>query len=457
MHMRYTLDQRMANLHITEQQQFQLALQQQEHDQHQQWQFEQQWQQQRNPRVTLNYLLADPAIYEPSPLEVCEQRRRLQHQTKELYNLESLQLPGRMPVTYQNPQPELFMEPFLTYPVDPSQGMSQDMLPDYELIDPNFYCNLGSPANGLQADYSWTDSGPSIQEATQEADFSGSNYGNQLVDDDAFDLLGDSIPSVQYDHDLSDAMVIDVADVNPPDTLQNFITAEAQQTQQEPAIEVQPQAPAARVRQPRAKTPSFSLDAFFQDFNASDDILRQPALPNHDLTGEALAKQLISELGLAFRLTELHRRWNKNKVNDWFKEVDLLDRLEGKKAIVPWGPLSDWLVMYQNELETILDRYGDVSNIDWQTERKVRADKYTLTKSLTSDLRDEAQRLIEVNKESLLELLVELTGQDGSEVKFVLDKKLRLVKAAVVNDCAVNGILALRVGPHGVYVDCKKA
>ena len=54
-------------------------------------------------------------------------------------------------------------------------------------------------------------------------------------------------------------------------------------------------------------------------------------------------------------------------------------------------------------------------------------------------------------------MLVELTGQDGSEVKVVLGKKLRLVKAAVVNDCAVNGILTLRVGPHGVYVECKKA
>ena len=55
--------------------------------------------------------------------------------------------------------------------------------------------------------------------------------------------------------------------------------------------------------------------------------------------------------------------------------------------------------------------------------------------------------------EALFKLLVELTGQtDLKEVKNALDKQLWLMKVTVAADCKANGILYLKVGPHGTYV-----
>ena len=480
---------RIAALRISQHQQFDLMIQQQESDQYQQQQFEQQCQQQRDHRMTLDYLLTGSGIYELSPLELYEQRRQLNHQTQQIVSSEPSQSQNQQPVAYQSPQSELYVQSSPIYPPDSNQGMhqglnqgtNQGMLPAYESLDPNFYCNLEALPNGEQTNYSWIDSGSANQdmdfkqclENALRVELAGLQHDTDvqqptvcLFDDIDFELgmgrVDSMAPEELHDPYPSSYPYIEApATINgnmvgsyPVNAQGNFSDTTAQ------VLQAQREATAERAHKPHNKPAPFSIDEFFTGFNPLEDILRQPTSPKRDLTSEALAKHLISELGLAIRLSELHHRWNNNnmrKSSKWFTEVDLLGRLEERGSITPWGPLSDWLVMYQTGLETILDRYGHGAKLNWQMDRKVRADKIVLSKSLREDLRCEASKLIGSNMEALFKLLVELTGQtDLKKVKTALDEQLRLMKAAVAKDCATNGVLYLNVGPQGTYVEGEK-
>lgn len=466
------LDMGMAGLHIgQQQQQFNLMLQLMGANQNcfYQQQFENQCTQQRDQRMTLEFLLADRDVYEPTPLEVYEQRRRSIHQTQQLYTPEILNSHSdQQSLTYQNSQLELSVQPFLTCPVDPNQGM----LPDYGLLDLNPYCNF--EANGDEqtgSSFDNPDAGEKdldFDECLANAlllgliDLQGGNGAEQPISNEPnFDLDMDIMRSDSMFQDEPDALHLSHSYAEAPGENDINMVGSIPIMQGDTSSSIsgvlqgQHQGPSKRVRKPRTEAPSFSLNMYFADFSTSEDILRQPLSPDYTLSGAALVKHLISELGLAMRLSELHRRWNYNqKLANWFKEVDLLDRLEERGILTPWGPLSDWLVLYQNGMEELLDRYGHGSNIDWQAERKVRADKVHLSKVLKANLREEYLQLIRVNTEALFKLFIDVIGQqDLNKLKIALDKQIRLMKAAVTEDCKQNGVLRLKTGPNGTYVD----
>ncbi|KAJ8108336.1 hypothetical protein OPT61_g8245 [Boeremia exigua] len=461
------LNQRMAALGISQQQQFELMIRQQEFERHQQYQFEQRLHQ-PDRRMTLDYLLADPNVYEPSPLEIYEQQRRLKHQAQEAFALQSLQSSNQQPVTCH---PELFP----TYPQETYQGMNQGMLSNHDLLDHNIYYNLEGPTNEAQAGHSWDDPGflaqepaaeelefetflanallgdiadMQLRESLKQSQFDGSFVNcnvNEGLNPMASEIQGYPYSSTQYWGEASDMMYIDTVSTGPV-TMQNNFTAA-----QGAGIPVQFQSTVGSSRQHK-KLPPFSLDAFFTGFSASDDILRQYTPPRYDLSGEALARQLVSEVGLAIRFSALYRYWSKMKQPEWFQQVEVVDKLEQKKLIEPWGPLSDWLVLYEIELEDILDHCWDVTTLDWQKDYKLRALKYRMFKLLRREMRIEAGQLLNAKVAALFKLLAELTGQTDERIlKNALNKQLRLMKAGIANDCAVNGILNLKTGAQATY------
>lgn len=128
---------------------------------------------------------------------------------------------------------------------------------------------------------------------------------------------------------------------------------------------------------------------------------------------------------------------------EWYKGVDTVARLEENGDIQAWGPLSDWLVIYQNGLEDIAENLDSDEQVNHQMVYKTRAARFVHYKSMKASLRVESQRLFQENKETLLKLFVELTGQTEYMVKIVLGKQVRLMQAAIAQDCRNNGILNL--------------
>lgn len=430
--------------------------------------FEQQRQQQQDQRMTLEYLLADD-LYDPAPLELYEQRRQFLHQAQQLNVQGSLQSPSnQQPVTYQNLQPELFQESFLTYPMDPNQGTNQGMLPDYEPLDPNLYFDFGAD-DEQQAGCSWIDlTGPGDQEIHFEECLANALRADLQLDDgfqqSSFDELdelfdigmnradsmftkGPDDPFLTPDYTVEAASDVDMVDSVPIIAQEDVSESNANDGLGERKT------PAKRVRKPRNKSPPFSLNEYFTDFNASADILRQPVSPDHDLTGAALNTHLISELVLAVRLAQMHRRWSKMKQIKWLKEVNVLVNLENKGTITPWGPLSDWLTLYELDMEDILDKYGHDKNLDWQAKTEVKVDMKRFAISFKAELRRKANELIEQNMTALLKLFWEGSGLGERMVKIELNKQLRFLEEAVVQDCQNNGVLRLKLGQWGTYVE----
>lgn len=225
----------------------------------------------------------------------------------------------------------------------PSQGVNrgtnQGMLPNYELLDANFHCNF--EANGEeQFDINWLDAlGP----GEQALDFNEclentlrlglvylqSDYGSDDMASDEFDLNPEMdrvysmlfevpdglIPSPIFD---SYTETYGMGDVAMGSSDQTTLQEDMYQTTdgdldipRAASLVAQREARTKRVRKPRDKTPPLSLDGIFATFHSSEDILHQSNSPQHNQTGLDLVEQLISELGLALRLSGLHDRWRK--------------------------------------------------------------------------------------------------------------------------------------------------
>jgi hypothetical protein len=210
------------------------------------------------------------------------------------------------------------------------------------------------------------------------------------------------------------------------------------------ALEAQREARIKRVRKPRDKTQPVSLGDIFAVFHSSKDIPHQPSSPQHNLCGLDLVEQLISELELALRLSELHDRWRKMRRTKYLKDVDVLVGLKNKGRTIPWGPLSDSLTLYELDLQDTIDKHGHNAELDWQAKRKVKVDKALLAKSVKADLRQKASELTEKNIAALLELFVNEFGHVHSEnrVKNELNRQLRMMKGAIAEDCV--GLMRFR-------------
>lgn len=265
------------------------------------------------------------------------------------------------------------------------------------------------------------------------------------------DPVNDTMDVVMVDASLSSmpAGTFDNIDAMPIDTVtQGHAGASAQAT-----------------RKSSQKTSSIDLNAYFAEFCPTQDLLYQPLSVEPELTGELQAKRLINELGLAFRLLELHQRWRKwvalnlKQIGKCMLEVELLDRLEGQSIIVPWVPLSNWLLTYEACNEDIADRYKEVPETDWIAIRRRKAEEMRMMKSLLEALETEVLKLIENKKVTLTNLFVELTGQnDALVIKKAFDKQLRVMKNQVAKDCYGtkphdNALIVLEMDKYsGIYV-----
>jgi hypothetical protein len=386
--------QRIAVLPIGPQQSNDLMAQELTFQQQQQLFVEKCWQQLQllQPQMTLGYLLDDHYQLSPSPLEVAEEYYRQQ--------LQNVQL--------------LMPKDFIT------------------------------PTDSLQASYSWNNSCPVTQQPAAQEDDLDLDFENAFLSGIAEMNYEESIKQhVANDFGSCNVGDSDMMDVNSEivvDGIHHAIGAQeaASQAQQETANHAHTSIPAKHVRQ---KLRPFTLDPYFADFNPSEDLLRQPPSPNHNLTGNDLAKHQVRELGLALRLSLLPSHWHNTRHNNWYKEIEKLDQLEESGRITAWGPLSDWLVMYENGLENILETYPIGTELNPTVAYKVRAAKAALFKSLRESIRDEAERLLQENKEALLMFFVERSGRAQGTVKLALDRQLRRMKNAIEQDCALHGIL----------------
>lgn len=392
-------------------------------------------------RMTVEYLLNDPDPYEPTPLELHEQRRRL-----------------------AQPSPSLPVHPNL------------ETLPPYEMLDPNIYSPFGT--GGDENLYSsWPDI-PGLDD--QELNFDeclanalqgdmqpGQGYGQPSLEfeyaDNGFlqadslfpmDLMNDRHFRYEPLPDGFDAMMdVNMANFDQAAAQENGprVTAEDVQALCEAAFLSSNQIPD---REPHPELAPYSLDHIFTGFNASEDILRQPVTSIHaqNLTGETLAKHLISEFGLAVRLSEVYRRWRPMKQAKFLKEVNVLVSLEAKNAITPWGPLSDWLTLYETCLEEILDHYGENKTLDWKIKRELQLCKKRMERKIKTSLRLLALELIDRNTDALLKLILEGSKHPECKVKTALKRQLRSVQTAIARDCAENGVLRLKMGSVGAYV-----
>lgn len=73
--------------------------------------------------------------------------------------------------------------------------------------------------------------------------------------------------------------------------------------------------------------------------------------------------------------------------------------------------------------------------------------------SFKAELRRKANELIEQNMTALLKLFWEGSGLGERMVKIELNKQLRFLEEAVVQDCQNNGVLRLKLGQWGTYVE----
>lgn len=210
------------------------------------------------------------------------------------------------------------------------------------------------------------------------------------------------------------------------------------------------QEPANPARKPR-KLPPVELKLYFERFDPSLDLLNQPDSPHVALTGVARFTQLLSELSLSLRLSELHRHLGRmRKKNVFMKAVSDLEKLESDNECTPWAPLSDWLLLYTNAKEEILDSFDLSKKLDKRENFSLRGQLVKLEGSVRKDLIKTAHTRLEASLEGMLELLMELTGHEKQDVQTALDRQIRIMKKAVAADCLANGVLRAK------YLDAKK-
>lgn len=97
--------------------------------------------------------------------------------------------------------------------------------------------------------------------------------------------------------------------------------------------------------------------------------------------------------------------------------------------------MSDWFAIYEAQYEDLLERFGlgspipSINKLEWKVKYKFKAQRMVLMKSLKQELVREGKRLIHDNVKTLLEVLVDLTGQnDVHLVTVALKRKLRELK-----------------------------
>ncbi|KAF3050029.1 hypothetical protein E8E11_003501 [Didymella keratinophila] len=367
---------------------------------------------------------------------------------------------------------------------DANVGIEQGMWPDSGLMDPNFYCNLYAPAHTMQqesaCDYTYYDLGVDLN---GEADLGEAGYTEDI---DIYRkswnaYAADDIPPVP------EAVVFDegegIAPTQPLNRSYSMVAGRPNEVYTDPphqfptgtpldvdmvdadtlptledsfdrndAVPVgavthsQTEAPVQLARKSRNMFATVNLDGYFADYFPTQDLLRQPLSVESDLTGDLLVKDLINELGLAFRLPELHQHWRKwvapKQIGRCLLEVKLLDRLDEQCISVAWLPLSNWLFAYQAYNEDIVDRYKGVPKTEWISMHRRKAEEISMTKSLLDILENENQKVIEDKHNILTNLFVELAGQnDTSVVKKAFDKQLRAMKKQVAEDCYRNNVL----------------
>ncbi|KAF9695378.1 hypothetical protein EKO04_006537 [Ascochyta lentis] len=430
-----------------------------EQQQSEQQQFQTQFQQ-RDQRMTIDYLLNDPVLHEPVSSQLHEQQQWLMNQTQQLYNVQSMQTQSiQDQFCRQNQESELSLQPFEAFPLELNMGMP----PQSQLWDANSCSNFGT--NGAeQVDYNFNDfRAPGDPELDFEERLANALHAELSIMNDieqsAFgelDLdnrIGQVDSMFPMETDLKYQLLSDdcnaMTDTNTIDS--NLVAAQGHILQPTAGeFEAQPQAATKRARKP--KPAPFSLDKVFAYFDASQDILRQPSVPSHDLTGAALTMHLITELGMAVRLSQLRRRWSHMKQRAFLKEVELLTKLENEDSIMPWGPLSDLLTMFEIGLEDILDRYGHNKNLDWKTENKVKADVQRFARAFKTGMSQKALEIIKLNTEALLKLFIDASDYPESKVKAELNRQLRSLNEAVVKNCKDTGVLRLKMGTRGSYV-----
>ncbi|KAF1927241.1 uncharacterized protein M421DRAFT_6431 [Didymella exigua CBS 183.55] len=250
-----------------------LQLQQQYAELQYQRQVEQQLRQQEqgDPRMALNFLRDNTDGYTPSSLQSNEQSRRLIHQTQHFFDPQifSPASVAEKPVSHQNPQTELYFEPFQNHPPQSMAGVfAEDMLPEYDL---NLYCNPGSSASAHQSNFFCNYSWPNL------------HFDPSF--ESGFEFTSTEVPAIGFDQCLANASANDCIE------LQN---------------------------------------------NDDGNIFYEPATPKHDLTGGALAKHLIRQIGLAARLLALHDYLCKiRNPNMFVKQVVAMVREKQDRMTIP--------------------------------------------------------------------------------------------------------------------------
>lgn len=374
---------------------------------------------------TYEQMLLDPRIYEPVPSHLHTRQRRIIHQ--------------------DNPQ-QLYEEPFETLPVDCSLGV----LPDSELLEAeyaNFYCDFGTDGQE-QADFDFDgvlgqDDEFDFEECLAQALVANPGLDNVAEQVDPL-ILEEHAGQVDASFDL-DAMV-DIEDNNTAPVQEETLPSLADNTQ------VPIKTAAQKICTPPPKPIPSPLDTVFADFDGLQRILHHPNTPRSDnLTGAPLAAHLLSELAFAIRLTEIHRLWSRQKREYWYKEVDSLIRNENTGNITPWGPFSDWLVMYELGLEEVLEEISKPNVNTSSTDRKIMY--WRMKRKVLSDLKLQATQLIEQTTGALLGLFKEACNYSEAEVKGELDRRLKVVQEKVVADCRANGCFGLRKTHRG---SCKE-
>jgi hypothetical protein len=369
-------------------------------------------------------------LEEQQRLYLLERVRAEQFLSHQQYND---QIPGQLPMLQQ--------QVFCEEPSDWFLGESDlnTLLQDYELLDGgNFYSDFGAEEKA-QADY---DFDAVLGPQGKEVDFEEcleKVLCEQLRDDSAIGR--------------PDSMFLEnqTVQVHPAYHFNTTTDTEGiglayMQAQEVPAPVGTHQAlapapaPTKQTRKPRKAAPT-CLHTFFADFIPAQDILRQPSsTPIPSLTGLPLVTHLISQLALAIRLCEVHRRWNRMKRADWHKEVQLLIRLENDEHITPWAPLSDWFVIYELGLEEVLEQDSAASRS--ATDRKFAKER--MVRKVKAELQQVATQLIGQTTEALFETLKQVSGFAEEEVKADLDRQLKLVQSKVREDCKVSGCLGLK-------------
>lgn len=411
-------------------------------NQYQQQGQHQQQQLQQDQQVWLDSITDNPTGYEASPLQLDEQSQRLIHQAEHSVNVDTLHANAMFDelAFHQDPQPEVSLEAFQTTSPWGQGGPSDNgMLSSPGGVGNNFSSSIDAAADAEQFGPELAPTGAQLTEPDfdfwfanefggfdtpepHEAVIFDGNAGLGLgylhnradsmlphppggadmpsqpwletanipseADLQAFQAFsahlaetrGNAVPFAMTEPDIMD---VDMVDVNPSVLQQEYI-GPFYQTPEKPA------------RKPPKNLPTVDIDAYLADY-ALEDIWHQPTSPKHNLQGEALAKHLVREIGLAGHLLHLREFLFKTRNTDYITFFGTIMRLaeeEDCDLITPWGPLSDWLIVSVTEYDDLRDRYGvvdvkTVNKLEWKTRNKFKAERLALIKQLKDDLAKE--------------------------------------------------------------------